>query len=169
MANLLLDLMKRSAPARIIAVSSLLHRCCRGIDFNNLSFEKRTVDPFFRYCETKLANILFCKEFTRRYTSDTQITANALHPGLVRTKINRRTPWYLKNFIQPIAYLWAKTPLEGAQTSIHLAVDPQLEQISGKYFADCRQTSCSSLCDDEKLAARLWQVSEQLTGLKSTV
>lgn len=91
LVNLLLDLIKRSAPARIVVVSSLLHHLGR-IDFDNLSFEQYTPDPFFTYCMSKLCNILMVKELSRRLVGS-GVTVNSLHPGLVRTGINRQTPW----------------------------------------------------------------------------
>ena len=160
--NLLLDRLIESAPSRIVIVSSLLHSC-GSIDFGNLSFEEYTPDPFYTYSNSKLANLLMCKELARRLAG-TAVTANALHPGLVRTCINRQTPWYVKNFMQPISYFWAKSPIEGAQTSIFLAVHPKLRDVSGKYFADCKETACSAKADDPQLAARLWSVSQDLTS-----
>lgn len=160
--DLLLGRLIECSPSRIVIVSSLLHSC-GSIDFENLSFEGYTPDPFYTYCKSKLANLLMCKELARRLAG-TAVTANALHPGLVRTEINRQTPWYVKNFMQPISYFWAKSPIEGAQTSIFLAVDPRLRDVSGKYFTDCKETACSPKADDPLLAARLWTVSESLTS-----
>lgn len=162
MTNLLLDRLRESAPARIILVSSLLH-VYGSIDFDNLCFENQTPDPFHTYCKSKLANLLMAKELSRRLDG-TGVTANALHPGLVRTEINRQTPWYVKHLMQPISYFWAKSAVEGAQTSIFLAVDPKLSNVSGKYFADCRETACSQKADDPHLASRLWAVSQELTS-----
>lgn len=162
MTNLLLPRLRQSAPSRIILVSSLLH-VYGSIDFDNLSFEKETPDPFYTYCKSKLANLLMAKELSRRLHG-TGVTANALHPGLVRTEINRQTPWYIKHLMQPISYFWAKSAIEGAQTSIFLAVDPKLSNVSGKYFADCREAACSQKADDPHLASRLWAVSQDLTS-----
>lgn len=111
LTNLLVDLLKKSSPSRIVVVSSVLHNFGR-IHFDNINYEKYTPDPFFTYCNSKLANILFVKELARRLNG-TSVTVNALHPGLVKTEINRRTPWYIRKFIQPISYLWAKTTEEG--------------------------------------------------------
>lgn len=164
LTNLLVDRLIQSAPSRIVIVSSLLHSC-GSIDFGNLSFENYTPDPFYTYCNSKLANLLMCKELARRLAG-TAVTVNALHPGLVKTGINRQTPWYVKNFMQPISYFWAKSPIAGAQTSIFLAVHPKLKAVSGKYFADCKERACSPKADDPVLAARLWSASLDLVSQK---
>lgn len=93
------------------------------------------------------------------------VSAFALHPGLVRTDINRSTPWYVRNFIQPIFYMFAKNVLEGAQTSVYCAIAPEIERFSGRYFADCKESWMSRKAKNDVVAAKLWQVSEQLTGL----
>lgn len=167
LTNLLLDLLEKSAPARVVIVSSVLHHLGK-IDFENLSFEKYTPDPFFTYCMSKLCNILMAKELSRRLEGR-GVTVNALHPGLVRTDINRRTPWYIKNVIQPLTYTWAKSTEEGAQTTIHLSVSEEVDGVSGKYFSDCGEVWTSSKCDDQQLAQKVWRVSELMTGLRTSL
>ena len=166
MTNLLLDKLKTCAPSRIITVSSLLHHF-GSIDFDNMSFEKYTPDPFWTYSKSKLCNILMIKELTRRLEGS-HVTANALHPGLVRTEINRSTPWYIRNFIEPLFLVpFAKDAVAGAQTTIYLAVSPELKDISGKYYADCKEAWHSRKCEDIDLAKKLWNWSELAVGLKS--
>jgi NAD(P)-dependent dehydrogenase (short-subunit alcohol dehydrogenase family) len=160
LTNLLMDLLVKSGASRVIVVSSLMHYF-GNIDFDNINFEKYNRSPYFVYCNTKLANILFVKELAKRLNG-TKVTANALHPGLVKTDINQ-TVWFIKNFIQPIAYLWAKNARQGSQTTVHLAVAEELENVSGKYFADCKETRSSLRSRDEKLAQKLWTLSEKLT------
>lgn len=152
---------------RIICVSSMLHKC-GTIDFDNLNFEKKILDPFWQYSMTKLANILMVKELSRKLEKlNVPITVNSLHPGLVKTSINRNTPWYLKHFIQPIMYkLWAKNTYEGAQTTIYLAVSPEVNNVTGEYFIDCKKVTSSDTSNDVDLAKKLWLVSENLVGLK---
>ena len=164
LTSLLLDLLKKSAPSRIVIVSSLLHHLGR-IDFENLAFEKQTPDPFFTYCMSKLCNILMATELCRRLEG-TGVIVNSCHPGLVRTSINRQTPWYIRKFVQPISYFWAKNAEEGAQTTIFLSVSEEVAELSGKYFTDCRIASPSAASQDLELAAKLWAVSERLTQQK---
>lgn len=167
LTTLLLPLLERSAPSRIIIVSSCLH-VLGHIDFDNLNFEQYTPDPGVTYCMTKLCNVLMAVELSRRLDG-TGVTANSCHPGLVKTDINRRTPWYIKRVVQPISYFWAKNGVEGAQTQIFLSVASELENISGKYFSDCRPIEPSSKCSDLDLAQKLWSVSEQLTIMRTNV
>lgn len=161
LTNLLLDLIKRSAPSRIVIVSSLLHHLGR-IDFDNLCYQKSVPDPFFTYCMSKLCNILMMRQLTHRLQGS-GVTVNSCHPGLVRTQINRQTPWYITHLIQPISYIWAKDPVEGAQTTVFLSVSEEVSETSGQYFSDCRKASCSASSMDLELSAKLWAVSERLT------
>lgn len=131
-----------------------------SVEFDNLSFEKYTRHVFWSHCQTKLCNMLFMKELDRRLIGS-DVTVNAVHPGVVRSEIRRNTPWWVKHFIEPLGYLFvAKTESEGAQTSVHLAVADELE--SGQYFVDCKRARYSSKCDDLELARKLWEVSEEL-------
>ena len=158
-----------TSDCRIIVVSSMLHSI-GFIDFENLNFEKKTLDPAWQYAMTKLANILTVKELARKLQKlKVPITVNSLHPGLVRTSINRNTPWYIKHFMQPILYkLWAKNAFEGAQTTIYLAVSPEVKNVSGLYFSDCKVVKSSDASNDQELATKLWSVSEELCGLSKT-
>ncbi|RWS29030.1 retinol dehydrogenase 14-like isoform X1 [Leptotrombidium deliense] len=167
MTNLLLQLLKKSAPSRIVVVSSYLHHY-GNVDFENLSFEKYTPDPLFTYCKSKLANILFVKELTRRL-QNTQVTANALHPGLVKTDINKDCPWYTRRVLQPIAFRFAKTAEEGAQTSIFLSTSNKVQNVSGKYFVDCKEANYSPKADDVELCKKMWSVSKTMTSFKCSV
>lgn len=155
-----------SPEVRIIVVSSMLHSY-GTIDFDNLNFEKNILDPFWQYSMSKLANILMVKELSRRLREyNLPITVNALHPGLVKTSINRHTPWYLKHLLQPIMYkLWAKSAQQGAQTTIYLAVSPKVANITGEYFSDCKQVTSSDASNDTQLASKLWSVSENICNL----
>lgn len=164
LTNLLLDIMKRSAPARIVVVSSVLH-FFGSIDFDNLNLEKSVPEPFFTYSKSKLANVLMVKELSRRLAGS-EITVNALHPGMIDTDINRDRPWIVQFFLQPpISDLYSKTTEEGAQTTIYLSVSEEVEKVTGKYFADCKLAWSLPKADDKDLAARLWKVSAKLTGL----
>lgn len=164
LVNLLLDLVKQSAPARIVVVSSVLHHLGQ-IDFDNLSLEKHVPEPFFTYCKSKLANVLMAKELSRRL-SGTGVTVNALHPGLINTDINKDRPWLVRVLLEPpMTYIYGKSCQQGAQTTIYLCVSEEVDNVTGKYFADCKPQWTSGKVDDKYLAARLWEVSAQLTKL----
>jgi NAD(P)-dependent dehydrogenase (short-subunit alcohol dehydrogenase family) len=164
LTNLLLDIIKKSAPARIINVSSESHKD-RVIDFSNLNGE-RNYNLYKAYAQSKLANILFTYELARRL-GDTKVTINCLHPGMVRTKIWQKSgrSMLMKVFMR-IFSLFLKSAQEGAQTSIYLASSPELESITGKYFIDKKMVLSSPVSYDEGLAKQLWEVSEKLVGLK---
>ena len=167
LTNLLMKKLIEAGLSRIIVVSSLVHHLGH-IDFENLNFEKSVVDPYQLYCNTKLANILFVKELSRRLKG-TQVIVNACHPGLVKTDIIQEV-WYWKNVLKPITYpFFAKNVTQGSQTIIHLSLAPKIQFISGKYFSDCRETKHSNKAMDEEVAKRLWSVSEKLTGHKFVV
>lgn len=161
LTNLLLQRLVQCAPSRVVVVSSVLHFFGK-IDFDNLSFEKYTPDPFFTYSMSKLCNLLFAKQLTRQLEGS-GVTVNALHPGLVATSINRQTPWYVKNVFQPLTWFWAKSPTEGAQTSIYLSVSEEVSGVTGRYFSDCKEAACSSSANDHFLQENVWKVSQFLT------
>ncbi|XP_054710865.1 retinol dehydrogenase 13-like [Uloborus diversus] len=165
LTNLLLDLLKKSAPSRIIVVSSITHLWAK-LDLDNLNCEKYVRDPYWIYCSTKLANLLFVRELAKRLDS-TNVTVNALHPGGVRTRIARNARWFIKYIIVPIVYPFLKTAKSGAQTTIHLAVSDEVENISGEYFVDCEKYWTSRSAKDDEKARKLWELSEKLTGMSA--
>lgn len=159
LTNLLLDILKAGAPARVVNVTSTMHRVAK-IDFNNLQGEKRyKTHPI--YNQVKLGVVLFTYELARRLEV-TGVTVNCLHPGKVATKISREKP----RLARLIADLTFHSPEKGAATSIYLASSPEVEGVSGKYFSNCKEAKSSKLSHDKQLARRLWDVCSQLTGLK---
>ncbi|XP_064485718.1 retinol dehydrogenase 11-like isoform X2 [Ornithodoros turicata] len=164
LTNLLLDKLKASAPSRIITLSSLLHYFGR-LDLDKLHYQDYRV-PMLVYSDTKLANVLFTKELARRLQG-TGVTANVLHPGAVKTDINSTYMGFFNLVMNTLFFFFGKTPQEGAQTSIHLAVADEVQNVSGKYFMDCRVARPSARSEDAVLAQKLWQVSEKLTGLSA--
>ncbi|HYF76572.1 MAG TPA: SDR family oxidoreductase [Symbiobacteriaceae bacterium] len=160
LTNLLLDTIKASAPARIINVSSGAHVGAR-IHFDDLQAEK-SFSAWRAYGQSKLANILFTVELTRRLEG-TGVTANALHPGFVRSNFagTSRLAKAMIGLMQPFTI----SPEQGAETSIYLASSPDVEGVTGKYFVKCRPVKSTRASTDPETARRLWQVSEQLTGL----
>ncbi len=148
---LLLGLLKRSVPARVITVSSEAHRSGH-IDFHNLQGE-RCFDGHAAYSLSKLANILFAYELAKRLQGS-GITSNCLTPGAVNTKM-LRAGW--GNF--------GKSVEEGARTPVYLAISPEVENLSGYYFEDLRPVSTSLESLDEELRLKFWELSETLAGI----
>jgi retinol dehydrogenase 14 len=165
LTNLLLDRLKQSAPARVVTVASNAH-ATGEIDFDDLQGEW-SYSGSRAYNQSKLANILFTYELARRLRSSA-VTANALHPGVVNTSFGAEDPRGIQRLIIPFARPFLKTPAQGAATSIHLSSAPDLEQVTGRYFADSKPKRSSKRSYDEAAAARLWQVSADLVGLIAT-
>jgi retinol dehydrogenase 14 len=162
LTNLLLDRLKQSAPARVVTVASNAHATGQ-IDFNDLQGE-RSYSGSRAYNQSKLANILFTYELARRLQASA-VTANALHPGVVNTSFGAEDPHGIQRLMIPFARPFMKTPAQGAATSIHLASAPDLEQVTGRYFANSMPKRSSKRSYDEAAAARLWQASADLVGL----
>jgi len=158
---LLLDLLMDSTPARIVNVSSGAHRGQR-LDFQDLQLEKG-YNGMKAYGRSKLANLYFTYELDHRLEKQ-EITVNALHPGFVNTYLGKQY-WFIRPFLEIIHALFAKSPMEGAQTSIYLATSPEVAQVSGEYFVNQQRTKSSPISYDKDAALRLWKRSESLTGL----
>jgi len=160
LTNLLLDLLKDSAPARIVNVSSDAHRDA-SIDFDNLNGEQG-YNWYDAYCQSKLANVLFTRELARRLEG-TGVTANALHPGVVASDIWKRNSDWISWMVR-LATPFFRSTEKGAETVLYLATSPEVEGVSGKYFKDCKEKHPSRTAQDDELARRLWEVSEQQVG-----
>jgi retinol dehydrogenase-14 len=162
LTNLLLERLKQSAPARVVTVSSNAHSMGQ-IDFDDLQGE-RSYSGARAYNQSKLANVLFTYELARRL-SGSSVTANALHPGVVRTSFGAEDPRGVQRLVVPLMRPFMKAPAHGAATSIHLASAPELEQVTGRYFTNRKPQRSAKRSYDTATAARLWQVSADLAGL----
>ena len=162
LTNLLLDRLKHSAPARVVTVSSNVQAIGR-IDFEDLQGE-RSYSGARAYNQSKLANVLFTYELARKLQA-TLVTANALHPGMVRTSFGAEDPGSVQRLFTPFMRPFMKAPGRGAATSVHLVSAPDLEQVTGRYFASRKPRRSSRRSHDQAVAARLWQVSADLAGL----
>ena len=156
--NLLLDLLQRSAPARIVNVSSESHRRAK-MAFGNLQLE-RGYTGLRAYGQAKLANLLFTYELSRRLPG-TEITVNALDPGFVDTHIGSQNP-IVRPIMAVLHWLFAKSAEEGAETPIYLARSPEVEGVTAKYYIDQEPVQSSPDSYDEQAAERLWRVSKEL-------
>jgi light-dependent protochlorophyllide reductase len=172
LTNLLLDLLKQSAPSRVVVVSSVLHRgqptgSAPELNFENMNSEI-SYNGFMAYAQSKLANILFTRELARRLEG-TGVTVNSLHPGKISTDIRRHFSSWKKFTWNVLFRHFGKAVEEGAQTQIHLAVSEELEEVSsGLYFSDCKQEEPSKHAQDDVAAKKLWDVSAKLVGLEVT-
>ena len=164
LTNLLLDLLKSSAPARIVSVASAAHQG-RQINFDDPEGKKK-YGGWRAYQQSKLANILFTRELARRLEG-TGVTANCLHPGYVKTRIFR-TDGFVGWLLRRSADLFAIAPERGAETSIYLATSAEVAGRSGLYFVRGQPVTPSRESQDDAAAQRLWRLSEELTGLATT-
>jgi retinol dehydrogenase-12 len=185
LTSLLLDTLKASAPARVVNVASRAHEDVRGLDFGDLQARARARSfwgygeskfagllytlflpmrhpGFLQYARSKLANLLFTYELARRLEG-TGVTVNALHPGFVASRFmagNGALGWFMRRW----AGLFGVSAEEGAKTSINLATSPEVEGVTGKYFARQKEVASSPASLDVAAARRLWDLSEELTG-----
>ena len=164
LTNLLLELLTQSAPSRIINVSSSSHGSPGRFLLQELP-RLGSNRGYRAYGRSKLCNILFTYELARRLEG-TGITVNALHPGLVRTNIARNNG-VLGRVVNFFIGARGVDAVQGAGTLVYLASSRDAEDVTGKYFVDCRPVPSSRLSYDPDLAAGLWELSERLTKSKA--
>jgi NAD(P)-dependent dehydrogenase (short-subunit alcohol dehydrogenase family) len=157
---LLLDLLKASAPARIVNVSSDAHQTAR-INFSDLQGQRYA--GFRAYVVSKLANILFTYELARRLDGS-RVTANALHPGFVATRFGKNNGPLLALGMGVVNRLFALSPEQGARTNLYLAASPEIEGVTGRYFVREKAVRSAPASYNQADAERLWQVSAEMTG-----
>jgi NAD(P)-dependent dehydrogenase (short-subunit alcohol dehydrogenase family) len=163
LTGLLLPRILAAAPgARIVNVASDAHRFGGALDFDDLQSEKR-YGGMRVYGRSKTANILFTVELARRLEGR-GVTVNALHPGGVATRLGRGHGPVL-DLVQRAVGLFLKSPERGAETSLYLATSPEVEGVTGRYFANCKEKQPEAYATDGVSARRLWDISEQLAGL----
>ncbi len=160
LTGLLLDVLRASAPARVVNVASTAHS--RGvIDFDDLQLAE-AYRGWQAYANTKLMNIVFTYELARRLEG-TRVTANCLHPGVIHTNL-------MRSFSSVVQVAWNATsrffkpPEDGAETPVFLASSPKVEGVTGKYFRRCEELGTSRVSYDKEVQRRLWKESERLSG-----
>ena len=166
LTTLLLDKLRASTPARIINVSSRMHANASDYGFDDFQFA-RSYGVAKAYARTKLYNVLFTRELARRLAGS-GVTANALHPGMIRTGIGKDGDLRgLAALVWPLLQRWKGRPVEeGARVPLHLATAPELEGVTGKYFTtNLREAEPSALARDDAAARKLWEMSERLVQL----
>jgi len=161
LTDLLLDLLKKSAPARIVNVASEAHRQAAGVDFDDPMFEKRSYGGFAAYGQSKLANILFTRELAKKLEGS-GVTANALHPGVIASGFGRNNKGVFGFIMRNLAGPFLGSEEAGARTSVYLATSPDVEGKTGLYFKSSREATPTRAARDDAAAAKLWELSERL-------
>lgn len=160
LTNLLLDVVEKSAPARIINLSSGLHT--RGtVNFDDLEFKQGKFDGMAAYTQSKVAINLLTIELARRLEGK-GVTVNSLAPGWTATNLSRNS----RAFSRFMMNLMADKPAKGALTSIYAASSPELDNVTGKYFKDSSVAESSPESNDMEKAGRLWGICAKYTGLQ---
>jgi retinol dehydrogenase-14 len=163
LTSLLLDLVEKSAPARIVNVASVGHR--RGtLDFDDLGFEKGGYWIMGAYTRSKLANVLFTRELAKRLAGK-GVTVNCLHPGAIATSIWAKAPWFARPLLALGALLFMESAATGGSRIVHLAASPEVEGKTGGYYEKNRLVDPAPLALDASLASKLWDVSTGLVHL----
>jgi NAD(P)-dependent dehydrogenase (short-subunit alcohol dehydrogenase family) len=163
LTNLLLDVLKASAPTRVVNVSSDAHRF-GGLNVNDLQSEQTYGMGGFRaYGQSKLMNVMFTYELAQRLEG-TGVTANAMHPGAVATGFGRNNRGLIGFIFRSFGH-FSLTPEQGADTVVYLASSPDVDEVTGKYFDRRKAVLSSSHSYDEAASRRLWEVSAEMTGI----
>lgn len=159
LTNELFELLKNAAGARIIHVSSRAHEFINHIDFDDSLLEKR-YSAWRAYALSKLFNLLFSLELSKRWKKY-NITSNSFHPGVVASNFGQSSSVLFKLFYNLAAPL-LRGSKKAAETGVYLAFSDEIEDATGKYFVDKKQRKPSSLAQDEGIAKKLWEVSEDI-------
>lgn len=157
----LLPLLRKSAPARVVVVSSAMHYRAT-MKWDDLQFGTRSYGATAAYNQSKLANVLFANALARRLEG-TGVTVNAVHPGPVATELVRELP-------EPLRTLWGwftLSPRDGARTSLHVALAEETATVTGAYFEKSRTKKAAKVAHDVEAQERLWQLSERLLGVEA--
>ena len=159
---MLIDKLKSTEGSRVVNVASGAHQFVKEMNFGDLQSEK-VFKPMQVYGQSKLANILFTKSLANKL-ADHGVTVNCLHPGFVSTGIgsNNKGVW---NILMSLARPFARKTDKGAETSVYLCSSPEVKDISGEYFVDCKIEKVSDAAKSSDQADKLWEISSELTGL----
>jgi NAD(P)-dependent dehydrogenase (short-subunit alcohol dehydrogenase family) len=165
-ANPLMQRVKQAEQGRVVVLSSLGHKFAseNGIEFDNLA-GAGDYDANRMYGQSKLANGLYSLELARRLQG-TNATSNSLHPGIINTNLGRHMESWKKAFAGLLGWVFMKSVEAGAATQCYVAANPAVARLSGYYFADCNPVIPDPNMENTEMAARLWEVTEELTGVR---
>lgn len=162
LTNLLLDCLRASAPSRVVCTASDAHKFGGGLDFDDLQSQK-SYSVFGTYGRSKLANILFARELARR-EAETGVSAASFHPGFVGSDFSKNNGAFAR-VIMALGKPFARSSAKGAETGVYLCTSPEMPNDSGSYYFNMKPLQPAKHAGGPETATRLWQASEQLTGL----
>ena len=166
LTTLLSDLLRASAPARIISTASAAHEMGKMV-FDDLQYDNRRYGSgWSSYCQSKLANILFTRELSRRLEG-TGVTANCIHPGFVSTGFGKNNG-ALMRFSMLISRPVQRSPTRGAESLVWGALSEEAEGVTGEYLYNCKPKKPTRRARSDEDAARLWSLTEEMTGTENT-
>jgi len=160
---MLLDLLKKSAPSRIINVSSLMAKAAGTLNLDKLNEYDGT---FKLYAKSKLCQIYFTQELAKRLQG-TNVTAYSVHPGTVNTEYGRYSETLTTQIMTFFTKRVSVSPEKGAQTSIYASIEDGLEDLNGQHFADCKPSGPYYNAQKAEIRKKLWEISEEMVGLSS--
>ena len=162
LTTLLQDILRSTGDARVVSTASDAHRPGK-MHWDDLQFERRgTKAGWSTYCQSKLANILFTRELSRRLDGS-GVTANCLHPGFVNTGFSRNNG-FMARLLMTISRPFQRKDTKGAETVVWLAVSEEAEGLTGEYCHNCKPAKPTGRARNDEDAARLWGLSEEMTG-----
>jgi len=156
---LLLERLEKSAPARVVSVASRAHYQTKALDLSTMRKAQKNPSGYSEYSVSKLANVLFSSELARRLEGS-GVTTYSLHPGVVASDVWRKVPWPFR----PLIKKFMLSVEDGAKTTLHCAMAPELSSVTGRYYDKCAEMRPSRLAQDEALAQELWTESLSWTG-----
>ncbi|MGI9276653.1 MAG: SDR family oxidoreductase [Endozoicomonas sp.] len=167
LTNCLLPLLKKSDYGRIVNVASDAHHFVRGMEFDDLQSERKykTISVYGR---SKLGNILFMNELVKRL-GDSPVTMNSLHPGAVSTGLGLQNDGILSRIVPKLLKPFFKTPAQGAETTLYMALASEMKGVTGGYYANCKPGKMKPWAKDDEAAEKLWKVSQGMVHLEETV
>lgn len=169
LTNLLLDRLKECEPSRVVVVSSMAHNFGK-IDFDCLNTHKALglgtsfMEVLQTYSDSKLCNVLFTYELAKRLQG-TKVTCYSLHPGAINSELARNVSSVFQMLLKPLTAFFFKDTVQGAQTTLHCAVEEGIEPLNGRYFSNCTVREVYPKAKDDAVAKKLWELSERLSGL----
>uniref|UniRef100_UPI0037E7F361 dehydrogenase/reductase SDR family member 13-like n=1 Tax=Semicossyphus pulcher TaxID=241346 RepID=UPI0037E7F361 len=169
LTNLLLDRLKACGPSRVVNVASMTHNW-GNVDFDCLNTHKAlgvgssALDVFWIYSNSKLCNVLFNHELAKRLKG-TNVTCYSLHPGAINSDLARNTSSLFQLSLTPLNLFFFKNTVQGAQTTLHCALQEGIEPLSGRYFSNCTVRELYARAKDDAASKKLWELSERMCGL----